>query len=115
MLMIFDEARRKDATQAAGRVRTRIETLNAGGRGTMRVLAQSIPATFETVHRSGDDLAALLHTSGTTVRSKGALLTQTAPLSNAQVLMREWRFTSDDILRHALPIFHIHAFLWRRM
>jgi malonyl-CoA/methylmalonyl-CoA synthetase len=56
-----------------------------------------------------DDLAAILYTSGTTGRSKGAMLTQGNLLSNALVLADLWRFTSDDVLLHALPIFHTHG------
>src|SRR5579862_7697401 len=55
------------------------------------------------------DLAALLYTSGTTGRSKGAMLTQENLLSNARVLAHAWRFTADDVLLHALPIFHTHG------
>ena len=56
-----------------------------------------------------DDLAAILYTSGTTGRSKGAMLTQGNLLSNARVLADLWRFTDRDVLLHALPIFHTHG------
>jgi malonyl-CoA/methylmalonyl-CoA synthetase len=56
-----------------------------------------------------DDLAAILYTSGTTGRSKGAMLSHRNLLSNAEVLLREWRFTAEDVLLHALPIFHTHG------
>ena len=56
-----------------------------------------------------DDLAAILYTSGTTGRSKGAMLTHHNLLSNAQVLADLWRFTDRDVLLHALPIFHTHG------
>lgn len=56
-----------------------------------------------------DDLAAILYTSGTTGRSKGAMLTHQNLLSNARVLVEAWRFTDADILLHALPIFHTHG------
>ena len=59
--------------------------------------------------RGPDDLAALLYTSGTTGRSKGAMLTHSNLLSNAQTLRDLWRFTSADRLIHALPIFHTHG------
>lgn len=59
--------------------------------------------------RGDDDLAALLYTSGTTGRSKGAMLTQDNLLSNTRALVAEWRFTADDVLIHALPIFHTHG------
>ncbi len=59
--------------------------------------------------RTRDDLAAFLYTSGTTGRSKGAMLTQENLLSNARTLVELWRFTDDDVLLHALPIFHTHG------
>jgi len=86
-----------------------IETLDADGGGTFMALAALMPMSFATVDRQGNDLAALLYTSGTTGRSKGAMLTQNNLLSNAQTLAKEWRFTSKDILLHALPIFHTHG------
>ena len=57
----------------------------------------------------GEDLAAILYTSGTTGRSKGAMLTHDNLASNAETLGEYWRFTSDDVLIHALPIFHTHG------
>ena len=59
--------------------------------------------------RAADDLAAFLYTSGTTGRSKGAMLTQGNLLSNAEALVEHWRFSGDDVLLHALPIFHTHG------
>ena len=56
-----------------------------------------------------DDLAAILYTSGTTGRSKGAMLTHQNLLSNARTLVEAWRFTDADVLLHALPIFHTHG------
>ena len=60
-------------------------------------------------HRSVDDLAAILYTSGTTGRSKGAMLTHSNLLSNAQVLKAYWGWQPNDVLIHALPIFHVHG------
>ncbi|MEL6243191.1 MAG: malonyl-CoA synthase [Pseudomonadota bacterium] len=85
------------------------ETMNEDGSGSFAKHAEAMPSTFPTVTRSEDDLAALLYTSGTTGRSKGAMLTQGNLLSNCQALTREWEFTSDDVLLHALPIFHTHG------
>ena len=61
------------------------------------------------VNKSADDLAAILYTSGTTGRSKGAMLTHGNLLSNAQVLKDYWGWKSGDVLIHALPIFHVHG------
>lgn len=59
--------------------------------------------------RHADDLAAILYTSGTTGRSKGAMLTHGNMLSNALVLKDYWGWQADDVLIHALPIFHVHG------
>ncbi|SDD44617.1 malonate--CoA ligase [Ruegeria marina] len=93
----------------ADKLGARIETLNADGSGSLTDRAVNMPATFETVDREGGDLAAFLYTSGTTGRSKGAMLTQDNLLSNAETLAQEWRFTAEDVLLHALPIFHTHG------
>ncbi|TVR09663.1 MAG: malonyl-CoA synthase [Salinarimonadaceae bacterium] len=66
-------------------------------------------APIKPVARSGSDLAAILYTSGTTGRSKGAMLTHDNLVSNAFALRDCWRFTADDTLLHALPIFHTHG------
>lgn len=64
---------------------------------------------FETVHRDPDDLAAILYTSGTTGRSKGAMLTHGNLASNIAVLHDVWHWQKDDVLLHVLPLFHIHG------
>ncbi len=86
-----------------------LETLDADGSGSLRDLANTMPDNFETVDCNGDDLAAFLYTSGTTGRSKGAMLTQDNLISNAQTLAELWKFSADDVLLHALPIFHTHG------
>lgn len=93
----------------AGDLGIQVETLNADGSGTLMDQAAVMPSAFHTVDRKGSELAALLYTSGTTGRSKGAMLTQDNLLSNAETLYREWRFGPDDVLLHALPIFHTHG------
>ena len=65
--------------------------------------------THTPVPRKADDLAAILYTSGTTGRSKGAMLTHGNLLSNAQVLKDYWGWKAGDVLIHALPIFHVHG------
>ena len=87
----------------------RLESLNADGSGSFVTLAGALDTQFETVSRGPHDLAALLYTSGTTGRSKGAMLSHENLLSNALVLTQEWRFSDQDVLLHALPIFHTHG------
>ena len=84
-------------------------TLEADGSGTLAAAADAEATEFPTEARGEDDLAAFLYTSGTTGRSKGAMLTQRNLLSNAQALTETWRFTDRDVLLHALPIFHSHG------
>jgi len=84
-------------------------TLDAAGHGSLSAAADAAPTTFYDVARGPDDLAALLYTSGTTGRSKGAMLTHDNLASNAIALVETWRFTADDVLIHALPIFHTHG------
>ncbi len=84
-------------------------SLGADTEGTLMALAAEQPDEFEDVPRGADDLAAILYTSGTTGRSKGAMLTRGNLASNARALVEAWRFTSEDVLLHALPIFHTHG------
>ncbi len=83
-------------------------TLDAGG-GELWTRAQAASESYETVQRSPDDLAAILYTSGTTGRSKGAMLTHRNLASNAVTLVSSWGFTRGDVLIHALPIYHVHG------
>ena len=84
-------------------------TLGAHGDGTLAEAARAMPGRFETVARAAGDLAALLYTSGTTGRPKGAMLTHANLSSNAQVLHAAWGFRGGDVLLHMLPIFHTHG------
>ena len=84
-------------------------TVDAREKGTLTEARDRQTPGFEAVARGGDDLAAILYTSGTTGRSKGAMLSHRALASNAQTLKEYWQFTSDDVLIHALPIFHTHG------
>ena len=86
-----------------------VMTLNADGSGTLSDAAAGMPTTIVPATCGPQDLAAFLYTSGTTGRSKGAMLTQGNLLSNAQTLADLWRFTPEDVLLHALPIFHTHG------
>jgi malonyl-CoA/methylmalonyl-CoA synthetase len=83
-------------------------TLGAAG-GSLDERARHQPDTFATVVSKPDDLAAILYTSGTTGRSKGAMLTHRNLAANALTLTEEWGFTKGDVLLHALPIYHVHG------
>ncbi len=107
-LLICDGSRRA-GLQGAVPPSVGMQTLNADGTGSLTDMAKGQSDDFPPVARDADDLAALLYTSGTTGRSKGAMLTQGNLLSNAEVLARFWQFTAQDVLLHALPIFHTHG------
>ena len=108
-LLVVDPSRRETVAGIGGTVAPRIETLGAWGEGTLMDKVGAAAPGFEPVARGPDDLAAILYTSGTTGRSKGAMLSHENLASNARVLTDLWRFTSDDVLIHALPIFHTHG------
>lgn len=86
-----------------------VMTLSTDAPGTLSRAADTMPSNFETVARGPDDLAGLLYTSGTTGRSKGAMMSHRNLLSNAQWLQEAWRMTAADRFIHALPIFHTHG------
>ncbi|MGB6008947.1 MAG: malonyl-CoA synthase [Castellaniella sp.] len=87
----------------------RVFTLNADGQGSLMQAAAGHGPVFETARNAPDDLAAILYTSGTTGRSKGAMLTHANLASNALTLKAYWGWRSDDVLLHMLPIFHVHG------
>jgi len=107
-LLLADGTKAAALAPVAARCGTGLRVLNADGTGSFaEAMAQAKEAA--PVARAAGDLAALLYTSGTTGRSKGAMLSQRNLLSNAEVLTREWRFSAADVLLHALPIFHTHG------
>ncbi|MDU8909959.1 malonyl-CoA synthase [Aestuariicoccus sp. MJ-SS9] len=108
-LVVGDPARADELGALSEKLGARFDTLAGDGTGSLTAAADDEPDSFDTVPREADDLAAFLYTSGTTGRSKGAMLTQANLLSNAETLVDHWRFTADDVLLHALPIFHTHG------
>jgi malonyl-CoA/methylmalonyl-CoA synthetase len=87
-----------------------IVTLGTDGSGTLMELARQADPQLEPPPGLGpDSLAAIVYTSGTTGRSKGAMLTRENLASNASVLADSWRFTAEDVLLHVLPLFHVHG------
>ena len=84
-------------------------TLDDDRTGTLLDRAAHCSDPHDAVLREADDLAAILYTSGTTGRSKGAMLTHGNLLSNALTLKTYWGWQSGDVLIHALPIFHVHG------
>ena len=79
------------------------------GSGTLLEAAEGVRAAGPVTACRTDDLAAILYTSGTTGRPKGAMLTHGNLTSNALVLRDHWGFTGGDVLLHALPIYHVHG------
>lgn len=108
-LLVCDPVNAQSLAPIAEACKAGLVTLDGAGKGTLMDLAKASPTSFNTVECTGDDLAAFLYTSGTTGRSKGAMLTQNNLLSNAKTLVDLWQFTSDDVLLHVLPIFHTHG------
>ncbi len=108
-LVVVDPARAAAIADLALPIGATVATLDASGSGTLAETAANADEAFRDAARGPDDLAAILYTSGTTGRSKGAMLTHENLASNARTLVEAWRFTADDVLLHALPIFHTHG------
>jgi malonyl-CoA/methylmalonyl-CoA synthetase len=108
-LVACDPARAEGIGTIAAKVKAKVETLDASGLGSLSEAAAKAKSEFATVVRGNDDLAAILYTSGTTGRSKGAMLSHDNLASNSLTLVDCWRFTDNDVLIHALPIYHTHG------
>lgn len=109
-VIVCDPSRHDAIADLASRVgQAQVYTMDEQGQGSLTQAARSKASTFDTVVSDRDDLAAILYTSGTTGRSKGAMLSHGNLASNAQVLDDYWGWSSDDVLLHMLPIFHVHG------
>ena len=109
-LIVCDPARQAEMRSLADRLGVfAVVNLDAQGNGSLATMAATMDDRHETVAREADDLAGLLYTSGTTGRSKGAMITHANLLSNAETLVDLWRLSAEDTLLHALPIFHVHG------
>lgn len=87
----------------------KLYTLDEDSVGSICDAADPMPKVFTTVERGENDLAAILYTSGTTGRPKGAMISHSNLLSNGRVLLDYWGWKEGDVLLHALPIFHVHG------
>lgn len=109
-LFVLDPARLEALSGVAeGAGVAHLLTLGADGAGTLREARDTEAPGHPAVARGERDLAAILYTSGTTGRSKGAMLSHRALASNSLTLRDLWRFSREDVLIHALPIFHTHG------
>lgn len=94
----------------------RLESLAAAAPGAATLSQQEFDARaaatapVDGIHEvAADDLAALVYTSGTTGQPKGAMTTHANLTTNARALRHAWALSKDDILLHALPLFHVHG------
>ena len=86
-----------------------ILSLNLDETGSLIEQIKKYPKKFQSIKRNENDLAAILYTSGTTGKSKGAMLSHRNLVSNSEVLRKFWKFTGNDVLLHMLPIYHTHG------
>ena len=109
-LFVCDPTCQKDAVSLASQCGvSHCLTLDENGKGSAAEQASTQDDTFNTVESGAGDLAAILYSSGTTGKPKGAMLSHGALRANAIALHTAWRFQPDDVLLHALPIFHTHG------
>ncbi len=106
-VIVCDPAKRDRLAPLAGDAA--LHTLDADGGGSLADAAAATDGDIDAVPRSADDLAAICYTSGTTGRSKGAMLSHGNLVSNAETLAEIWQWRTEDVLIHALPIYHVHG------
>ncbi len=109
-LFVCSPERLEEAQELAWAARVPlVHDLGERGEGSLAAAAAEMPERFATAQSAGGDLAAILYTSGTTGRSKGAMLTHRNLAANALVLHKYWGFRPGDVLLHMLPTFHVHG------
>ena len=109
-VVITDDGRREGLAALADRYDVRhMGVMNRDGSGDFIDLAAGMSPNAATEQRDANDLAGLFYTSGTTGRSKGAMISHGNLAANAVTLHKLWGFVHGDILLHALPIFHVHG------
>ncbi len=109
-VIVCDPARQAEMRALGDRHKVfAVVNLDREGHGSLASLAATMDDRHDTAERSADDLAGLLYTSGTTGRSKGAMISHGNLRSNAETLVDLWRITDRDVLLHALPVFHVHG------
>jgi malonyl-CoA/methylmalonyl-CoA synthetase len=108
-LIVCDPARRAEVAALAGTAAARIATLDDTGRGDLVADLERETPHAAIAPVADDNLAALLYTSGTTGRAKGAMLTHRNLAANALTLVDAWGFSAADVLLHVLPLYHVHG------
>ncbi|MCP3935114.1 MAG: malonyl-CoA synthase [Actinomycetia bacterium] len=108
-VLVSDPSRSNALVEIANGVGADLLTLGGDGSGSLMTEAAAAGDDHPVAEREAGDLAAILYTSGTTGRSKGAMLSHENLLSNTRSLAEVWRFSERDVLLHALPIFHTHG------
>lgn len=108
-IVIIDESLSEAVSPLAYQQKAHLHTLNKDEGGSLTELADQQSTQFSAIDRGHEDLAAILYTSGTTGRPKGAMLSHHNLLSNTEVLREIWQFTEKDVLLHMLPIYHTHG------
>ena len=111
---VFVKAPDREQGGPAGRLRRnrdslRVLTLGADGEGTLAQAMDGADLLQRVIPRDAPDIAVIVYTSGTTGRAKGAMLSHANLASNANALCNCWGWREDDVLLHALPIFHVHG------
>jgi malonyl-CoA/methylmalonyl-CoA synthetase len=108
-ILVIDPKAEDLLRPVSDRANTILLTLSLENAGSFTDAVSQASPTTDAINCKTDDLACFLYTSGTTGRSKGAMLTQANLMSNAQTLTATWHVSHNDVLLHALPIFHAHG------